>query len=377
MKPIRVALGATTLASGVGGVRHDGIGVYTGALFHHLGRAGCAVQAYAYPPLGGGAGCIRLGRALPRSFEAATLQDWLTPRSRGLAIDADLFHATDYRITRMDCPVVATLHDALTIRHPAWCNPRLRKLKNWVQKTAARKADHVIALSHAAVPELLAGFGIDERRISVVPCGVDAEWLQPPPEAEVDATLMQLGVRRGYYLSVGTLQPRKNFARMLAAYLALPAAVRAARQLVLVGAPGWRCGPLLARLRAARAAGHGVLWLPNVADRGTLRHLYEAAGVFVFPSLYEGFGLPMVEAFAAGVPVVASNAGALPEVAAGAALEVDPLDTVALAAAMRALATDEGLRSRQVRAGRRRAAALTWQATAERTAAVYRAVLAH
>jgi alpha-1,3-rhamnosyl/mannosyltransferase len=277
----------------------------------------------------------------------------------------------------MDCPQVASLHDALPISHPEWCSPRLRGMKNWLQRNAARKADHVIALSHFAIDELVACFGIDPQRLSVVPCGVDDEWLQAPDQAAVAATLRAHGLRAGYFLSVGTLQPRKNFARLLDAYLDLPAAVRSERQLVIVGAPGWRCEQLLRRIAAARESGAPVVWLNALTDAAALRHVYAGAGVFVFPSLHEGFGIPVVEAFGAGVPVVASNASSLPEVSQGAALEVDPASTGAIGAAMLALVREDGLRARCIAAGHRRARVLTWRETARQTAAVYRSVLAH
>jgi len=371
---LRIALGTTTIEPAVAQGRIDGIGMYTGALLDHLGAAGCALSAWSWPPMRGGA--CRVGRAMPRSFEAATLADLLLPRARRMPMAADLFHATDYRITRMSCPVVATLHDALPVKYPQWCNPRLRRAKNWLQKKAARKADHVIALSHFAVQELVECFGVDERHISVVPCGVGQHWLEACPPAAVAATLAAHGLRPGYFLFVGTLQPRKNIERLLDAYLALPSRVRAQRQLVIVGAPGWRCTGLLARLRAARQHGYRVHWLDSVGCDKVLRHLYAGAGVFVFPSLYEGFGLPLLEAFASGVPVVASNSSALPEVTLGAALEVDPLNTGAIGDAMLSLATDGALRARCIAAGRARAAQLSWHSTAVQTAAVYRAVLA-
>jgi glycosyltransferase involved in cell wall biosynthesis len=372
---VRVGLGTTMIAPGLTGGRLDGIGVYTAALLRHLPGAGCEVAGYSWPRLRGAAGAITVGQPMPQSFEAASLRDLATPEVHRVHMPADIFHVTDYRIVRMDCPLVATLHDALPVSHPEWCSPRLRGMKNWLQRKATRKADHVIALSHFAIDELVACFGIDPQRVSVVPCGVDDEWLQAPDPTAAAATLRLHGLRAGYFLFVGTLQPRKNIGRLLDAWLQLPAAVRAEHQLVIVGAPGWRCEELVRRLETARQHGENVVWLANLTDGALLRHVYAGAGVFVFPSLYEGFGIPVVEAFAAGVPVVASDTSSLPEVSRGAALEVDPFDAGAIADAMLALLRDDALRARCIAAGRERAVQLTWRETARQTAAVYHAVL--
>ncbi|MES2901325.1 MAG: glycosyltransferase family 1 protein [Pseudomonadota bacterium] len=357
--------------------RVDGIGVYTEALRRHLPEAGCEVSGFSWPRLRGPAGQLTVGRPFPQSFETASLVDLLAPAAHRVHMPVDIFQVTDYRIVRMDCPVVATLHDALPLKYPQWCSPHLRQLKNWMQKKATRKADHVIALSHFAIDELVECFGVDPQRVSVVPCGVGAEWLAAPVAGEEDATLAANGLRRGYFLFVGTLQPRKNVERLLEAYLALPQAVRAERQLVIVGGTGWRCEELVARMRAAQQAGEQLVWLDRLTGNQALRHVYMGAGVFVFPSLYEGFGIPVVEAFACGVPVVASNTSSLPEVTQGAALEVDPLSAGAIGAAMLALVRDEALRARLAAAGRARALQLTWHETALQTAAVYHTVLSH
>ncbi len=368
---IRVGLSATTTEPGLTGGRLDGIGVYTRALLHELPQAGVTVAPYSFGP----AAQLSVGAPMPHSFPVSTLRDLVLPQAVRAHMDVDLVHATDYRIVRMDRPIVATLHDALPIAHPEWCSPKARRLKNWLQVKAARKADHVIAVSQYAVAELVECFGVDEHRISVVPNGVDEEWLDAPDPAAVAATLDHYNLRPGYFLTVGTLQPRKNAGRLLEAYLALPASVRSQRQLVIVGAPGWRCEELLAQIRGAQQNGENVVWLSRLTSAGELRHVYAGAGVFAFPSLYEGFGIPVVEAFASGVPVLASNTTSVPEVTAGAAVDVDPLSVPEIGAAMLELARDEALRHRCIAAGKVRAVALTWRETARKTVDVYRAIL--
>ncbi|MDN4055292.1 glycosyltransferase family 1 protein [Massilia sp. YIM B02763] len=370
--PVRVGIGTSMIEPALTGGHLDGIGVYTQALLRHLPQAGCAISTYSWPR---GGAPLTMGQAMPQSFERASLLDLVTPGAHRVHMPVDVFHVTDYRVVRMDCPVVASLHDALPIKHPEWCNPRLRGLKNWLQRKAAQKADRVIALSHYAIDELVECFGVDERRITVVPCGVDDDWFDPPAAGDVAATLAANGLHPGYFLFVGTLQPRKNVGRLLDAYLALPAAVRAERQLVIVGHAGARSEDVLRRIAAAKQDGANVVWLNKLTDNGALRHIYAGAGVFVFASLYEGFGIPVVEAFASGVPVVSANTTSLPEVSQGAALEVDPLDSGAIADAMLALAREPLLRARCITAGRARAAQLTWDATARMTAAVYRSLL--
>jgi glycosyltransferase involved in cell wall biosynthesis len=376
MSLIRVGLSTTTTEPVLTGGRADGIGVYTSALLKRLPDTTCEVHGYAYPPL------MRpllgkqfsVSKPMLQPYLALSVQDLLSPK-HFVAMPVDVFHVTDYRIVRMNCPIVATLHDAIPQKYPEWSSPRLRSLKNWLQRKAAQRADHVIALSNYAVSELVECFGVDERRITVVPCGVDTDWNESPDAAAVDETLSLHGLRPGYFMFVGTFQPRKNIARIIEAYLGLPKKIRDERQLVLVGRPGWHSQTVLKMIAAARENGENVVWLNDLRNNEQLRHLYAGAGVFVFPSLYEGFGIPVTEAFASGVPVVTSNTTSLPEVSEGAALEVNPMLVEEIRNAMLLLSQDEALRSRCIRAGQKRAEQLTWQRTARETCSVYKKVL--
>jgi glycosyltransferase involved in cell wall biosynthesis len=201
--------------------------------------------------------------------------------------------------------------------------------------------------------------------------GVAADWFEAPP-ARACAKARELGLERGYFLFVGTLQPRKNVTALLEAYDRLPKSVQSAHQLVIVGRYGWGVPELRDALRARRAA-HRVVWLEYV-EREVLHAVYRDAGAFVFPSLAEGFGLPVLEALASGLPVVASDLPVVREVADDHALLCVPGDVDSLCNAMseaigaaRGAVADAG---RQAWARR-----FDWQTCAARTIAVYREVL--
>jgi alpha-1,3-rhamnosyl/mannosyltransferase len=373
--PLKIGLSATLLYDPQSRGTLDGIGVYTEAMYAHLGRQpGVEVTPVVMGRIGrrhmpGNAtrypGPARIDAAFSFVRWSAALTE---PGDRE---PLDVYFATDYRVPLNPAlPVCATFHDAIPLSHPEWANPRLRGLKNVLLRRAARAATRIIAISEAMVPQIVEHYGVPQERVTVVPNGVGPAWFEREEPKVLRELRSRYDLAERYLLFVGTLQPRKNVERILAAYASLPESIRRDYQLVIAGKEGWRAAPLVSELQSLQAAGR-VRWLERVPETD-LRALYQAASVFVFPSLYEGFGLPVLEAFASGVPVITSNVTSLPEVAGDAALLVDPMRVDAIAEAMRRVVEDPSLRDRLVDLGRTRARLFTWENCARQTLAVMR-----
>jgi len=234
---------------------------------------------------------------------------------------------------------------------------------------AADTADAIITVSAFVREEVIERLGVPPEKVTAIHNGVDAAF-QPKDASQTTGSLTQLGLRHGgYVLAVGTLEPRKNLARLCRAYRALPDATRQAFPLVLAGMKGWGDADFARDLAALEK--EGSLVTPGYLEAAALRDLYAGAAVFVYPSVYEGFGLPVAEAMASGTPVITSNVSSLPEVAGDAARLVDPLSVDDIASALSQLLADEGMRQRLAEAGLARAKVFTWDATARETLGVY------
>lgn len=370
MARLRIGLSTQTTETAISGGR-SGITTYTAALQAHLPAAGLLVEGIVFPPLRHPLPTLSHSRYVGPPYALNVGLDLCGfPKVTDCAVD--VVHYTDYRIAPAKQPIVATLHDAIPLKFPEWVSPRWRAAKNLVMKRMARHADRIVAVSSYAVPEISEHFGIKPDRITVIPCGIEATWLQKRNEA----TVPHLTARDGrplqqYFLFVGMLQPRKNVDRIIDAYLSLERASRQSHPLVIVGRHGWRCEHTAQRLRLLISQGANIYWLENIAARGQLRDIYHHALGLVFPSLYEGFGIPVLEAFASNIPVITSVASSLPEVAGDAAILIDPYDTDAIKNAMQTLVADAGLRKELAKKGQARVREYTWDKSAQQLSRLY------
>jgi alpha-1,3-rhamnosyl/mannosyltransferase len=290
-----------------------------------------------------------------------------------LSEELDLVHSTDHLIPKLrKIPVVATLMDAIPLSHPEWVTYKYRALKNALWRKSSHWAEHIITISEYSKSEIVTHFGVSEKKITVIPLAVDQRWFSVVSAQVRDEVSKRLQLPKSYYLFVGTLQPRKNIRRVIEAHQSLPCAIRAENPLIIVGREGWD-SDVVDGLKA-RSYGDNIRWLQyiNISD---LYVVVSLATGLVFPSLHEGFGLPVLEAMAAGTPVVTSNNTSLPEVAGDAALLIDPLDVTAISDAMLQIVEDELLASELKIKGGARARQFTWERCAEETIEVYKTVL--
>jgi len=276
----------------------------------------------------------------------------------------------------LPCPLVVTVHDVIWLRAGGGSSVRRSLLGSYwrvVARTAARRAKAIITVSQASKEDVVGLLGLDSRHIAVTYEAADPRF-RPLSAAQVDATRQRLGLPRAFVLALGSADPRKNVDGLVNAYALLPAALRADHRLVIV----WAHADLAAGIRQ-QVNGLGltgdVQFVRSVSNED-LVSVYNGASVFVFPSLAEGFGLPVLEAMACGTAVAASNGSSIPEVAGEAAVLFNARKPREVAEAMTRLLTDAQLRRSMTAKGLERASSFTWRRCAEQTLAVYRSATA-
>lgn len=288
----------------------------------------------------------------------------------------DVFHSPDFVLPPLrHARGILTVHDLAFLMRPECADARLRAYLEEVVPRSVRRADFIIADSENTRNDLVVLLGVQPDSIAVVPGGVEERFAPVRDADQLRRARRHLGVGNApFVLAIGVLEPRKNLNRLMDAFCALkqrgggPADLK----LVLAGGKGWLFDGIFEH-HAESPVREDIL-MPGFVPDEMLPAIYSAAEVLAFPSLYEGFGLPILEAMACGTPVVASRASCLPEVAEGAALMIDPTSVDGLSAALEQVLSDAEQRARLIEQGRQRASEYTWRLAAERLLQVYQRV---
>nr|WP_272898847.1 glycosyltransferase family 1 protein [Bordetella sp. 02P26C-1] len=301
------------------------------------------------------------GRA-GRMLWSQTVLPWQAARD-----GVDVFWGPAHRLPQY---LPARIARVVTIHDLVWkfAGETMRPLSRWMEARLMPQAialsDRIIAVSHSTAQAIEEEFPSARGKVRVIPLGVT-----PMAAPGKRSALAPLGVVRPYFLFVGTLEPRKNLHRLLKAYARLPASLRQNTQFVLVGAKGWG-GVDVAQLVSQLGVARDVV-LPGYVDDAQLATLYAHAQFLAMPSLYEGFGLPLIEAMSCGVPVLTSNLSSMPEVAADAGFFVDPLDEVSIADGLARLLAEDALRQSLASRARCIASRYSWEQAARSTWQVF------
>jgi len=287
----------------------------------------------------------------------------------------DLYHATDFVLPPVSRGIktILTVHDLSFVRVPETAAPNLRAYLNVVVPRSVLKADHIIADSQATKDDLCALYGTSPDKVTVLLSGVDPRFAPVTNDTLLKSVRDRYSIgEQPYIFCIGTVQPRKNYSRVIQA-LAQLRAEGLDLQLVIAGGKGWLEDEMYRTLKDAQMQNY--VHLIGFARDADLPALYSGAALTAFPSLYEGFGLPILESMACGTPVVTANVSSLPEVAGEAALLIDPYDVPGLTDAIRRLVTDDILRSTLIQRGYQQMKHSTWSKAARQLRAVYERVL--
>lgn len=284
----------------------------------------------------------------------------------------DLYHATDFVLppTLSGTRTLLTVHDLSFVRVPDSASPRLKSYLDVVVPRSVINADHVLADSYATKKDLVELYGVPDEKVTVLLSGVDSRFYQVKDSSVLmtTRTLYNLDESSPYILSVGTVQPRKNYGLLIKA-LAQLRSKGYDLSLVIAGGKGWLEDPIYQTLHDEQMENY--VHFIGFADEEHLPALYSGACCLAFPSLYEGFGLPVLEAMACGTPVITSNVSSLPEVAGDAALLVNPYNLDELVHALQRLIDDNDLRQQLIERGLERVKQFTWVKAARQLRQIY------
>jgi len=340
--------------------QRTGIGVYAKGLIQHLDR-----KRHCY---------YFLSPARKQDLRVPSRLLWESfylPR-QAKKLKADLIHTVGFSAPIIrSCKTIATVHDLIGMIYPQNLGRLSRFYWSWWLPYSFKKVDHIIASSQNTKQDLMRLIRYPESKISVIPLAADPRFKKMDQRQAQLNIQKYIGVKQ-YLLYVGTLEPRKNLKNLILAYAQLPAEIRERYALVLVGKAGWGTAALKQLIRE-RELETRIIFTGYISDEA-LVYFYNAATLFVYPSLYEGFGLPVLEALSCGAPVIASGVSSIPEITGDAAVLRDPSDISGWTSEIQNLLVNDTLRQQTAARGLIRAKTFCWSRVADETTRIYEQV---
>ncbi len=313
-------------------------------------------------------------RPVPDPSATYSVSEQLTVPLKLARVRADLFHAPHYVLPALTpCRSIVTIHDCIHLMFPQYLPGRLAHLYARVSFwLAANRSARILTVSEASKRDILRFFPVPANKVDVTYNAIDSRFSSPPDAKQMDRVRERYQLHDRFLLYSGNVKPHKNLERLIDGFARLRSEGFGDIQLLITGSEISRYAEL--RRAVHRFNLHKHVRFLGFQSAETLASLYHLADAFVFPSLYEGFGLPPLEAMASGTPVLTSNVSSLPEVVDDAALLIDPYDPQSIADGMAQLLSDEEARTRLIARGRERAAQFSWEASVRRVLAIYREV---
>ena len=370
----RVAFGSTLLDRGlaIGGI--DGIGQYCQELLNQFSsqQERVAIKPFSF----GVMQTYSSATIFPNypGYLANTLVGNNPVAVKQFFDHVDLIHATDQLIPiRHHKPLVSTVMDVIPLSHPEYLRSSSRMIKPWLWKKLTQQSDHIITISEYSKQEIHRLMNFPMEKMSTIPLGVDKRYFERISPTLIQNVLKKFQLDKPFFLFIGSIQPRKNLQRLIQAHASLPRHLSKEFPLVIVGKLAWNDGQTIAEIEKAISEERCV-WLDYITDIEK-RCLLQASLALIFASLYEGFGLPILEGFASSTPVITSNTTSMPEVAADAALTVNPLDIDSIREAYLSLIENPSLLEEMKIKGLTRARLFSWEQAAKSTLSVYQSLL--
>ena len=372
----KIAFGCTLLNRGMNNGGIDGIGHYCQELLHQLEKDVSAfdIQRYSF-----GESDSAHEISLYPKYPIHLMQGFLSLQTRSSTAknalqSADLIHSTDHLVpTGIKKPLLASIMDVIPLSHPQFIRSNLVMAKAALWKKLSKRADHIITISEFSKYEIAKQMEYPLDQITAIPLGIDQRYFDRIGKDEIDAVKKQYGIDRPFFLFIGSLQPRKNLVRILEAHQNLPGNLSTEFPIVVVGREFWDDGTIMKAIQKA-VQEKRCIWLNYVSDFEKRCLLQSCIGM-VFTSLYEGFGLPILEAFASQTTVLTSNCTSMPWVAGDSALLADPMDTESITSGMLNLLNNQTQMQDLKRSGLQRAKLFSWDQVATETQKVYQSLL--